>query len=447
MVLDADVVVVGEGVAGCLAAAAARGQGARVILVAAGTGATGLSSTTVDVADDLDFDASAGCERLLYRGAPYLDSVARLAEGDPDHPYARVGSAGCSRIPAALAALQELAIDIELTGSSVVGHNLVLATSLGTVKRTALAPSSVADGDLGLHAGARVGVAHMARLAGFDGRAIAEVLRFMSSNAPPGLQFTVDQVDVPFWQRARDAQRSLQQLARLLDDPIAVSAMARGLEGFLLEHGGLDLLLVPAAIGAEHARLSRFRLQALAGMRVAEVCHAGRSPLGGRFTRALRTGIARAGVTRCQGRVRGVTPEEDGFTLRYETGSGDGDRVHARSLVLATGHLVGGGIAFDRSPRESVMGLPLFLGSESAERPTGRAWMGASYAASHPLLQVGVAIDGSLRPLLTPRGRPVHERLFACGALVGGNDPSRTKAGLGLCALTGFLAGECAAAA
>jgi len=37
---------------------------------------------------------------------------------------------------------------------------------------------------------------------------------------------------------------------------------------------------------------------------------------------------------------------------------------------------------------------------------------------------------------------PVHSRLYAAGALLAGNDPVHDKAGLGLAALTGYLAGN-----
>jgi glycerol-3-phosphate dehydrogenase subunit B len=50
--LEADVLVVGGGLAGALAALSARAAGARVALVRRGPGATALSSGALSVADD-----------------------------------------------------------------------------------------------------------------------------------------------------------------------------------------------------------------------------------------------------------------------------------------------------------------------------------------------------------------------------------------------------------
>ena len=50
-----------------------------------------------------------------------------------------------------------------------------------------------------------------------------------------------------------------------------------------------------------------------------------------------------------------------------------------------------------------------------------------------------------MQPPLDERGRPVHPRLFAAGAVVGGHEQATDGTGLGVAILTGYLAGRAAA--
>jgi glycerol-3-phosphate dehydrogenase subunit B len=63
-----------------------------------------------------------------------------------------------------------------------------------------------------------------------------------------------------------------------------------------------------------------------------------------------------------------------------------------------------------------------------------------------PLLSAGLRVDEALRPL-DERGRPLHPRLYAAGAVVGGHEQATDGTGLGVAILTGWLAGRAASAA
>ena len=56
----------------------------------------------------------------------------------------------------------------------------------------------------------------------------------------------------------------------------------------------------------------------------------------------------------------------------------------------------------------------------------------------------GLRVDARLRPL-DERGRPVHPRLLAAGAVLGGHEQATDGTGLGVAILTGWLAGRAAA--
>jgi glycerol-3-phosphate dehydrogenase subunit B len=60
-------------------------------------------------------------------------------------------------------------------------------------------------------------------------------------------------------------------------------------------------------------------------------------------------------------------------------------------------------------------------------------------------MAAGIRVDASLRPL-ADGAAPVHPRLFAAGAVIGGHEAAADGTGLGTAILTGHLAGRAAAA-
>src|SRR5215218_5237639 len=77
-----DVIVVGTGVAGLAAGVRLAQEGARVLVLAKGIGATHLAGATVDV---LGYDPA--------RVESPDEAIGRLASAQPGHPYARLGAA------------------------------------------------------------------------------------------------------------------------------------------------------------------------------------------------------------------------------------------------------------------------------------------------------------------------------------------------------------------
>jgi len=106
--------------------------------------------------------------------------------------------------------------------------------------------------------------------------------------------------------------------------------------------------------------------------------------------------------------------------------------------VLATGRFLGGGIRCeaDGRLRETVFDLPARAGGREALAALPNESLFAERAAGpHPGLAAGVTADSELRAGSS----------FVCGAVVGGFDPARDEGGLGVCAVTGAVAGRRAA--
>jgi glycerol-3-phosphate dehydrogenase subunit B len=114
--------------------------------------------------------------------------------------------------------------------------------------------------------------------------------------------------------------------------------------------------------------------------------------------------------------------------------------------VLASGRFIGGGIVRRRTLLEPLLNLPVEAseggasGFHLARRPSTTLTV-RQRGAPQPLLAAGLRVDGRLRPL-DPQGRPVHDALFAAGAVIGGHEHAADGTGLGVAVLTGFLAGR-----
>jgi len=130
----AEVLVIGAGMAGAVAALSAARAGAKVVVVRRSLGATALSSGAIDVAVD-----PHGREEIS------IDNAAKeIARTRSHHPYGILQQ----KLPRLMEALQFVASQLpELLRPPSEG-NLLLATPLGTVKPTAMAQVSQAAGDL-----------------------------------------------------------------------------------------------------------------------------------------------------------------------------------------------------------------------------------------------------------------------------------------------------------
>lgn len=305
----ADVLVVGRGAAGALAALAARAAGASVQLVAAGGGATELGSGAWDV---------AGSQRLGPEAdQPLCTHAAASAEGT-----------------AGLAALAWCAEQLDLA-LRADGPMPLLVTEAGRLRRAAAHDPALLD--LSRLPRATVAVAALAGHPSFDAAWLARRLDAHGQDR----RFAA--VELDFVRRGRDRLLHPAELAALLDeDRSARAALARAIVRGL---GGLsfDAVLVPPMLGLD-APL-RAELEGAAGLPIGEIVSGPGAVAGLRLVRQLARRLEAAGVRVHAGRVE--TVERAGRLVRVRT---DGAELRAERLVLATGGHLGGGFDVDAVP-------------------------------------------------------------------------------------------------
>jgi glycerol-3-phosphate dehydrogenase subunit B len=421
-----DVLVVGGGMAGAMAALSARAAGARVALARKGPGATALSSGAIGVAPDL---WAAPSEPFATRLTP-LASARRIAASRPDHPYAVVGGA-LERLEEAVAfAAAELSALLAAPGS----RSLVLATPYGGAAECALAQRTMIAGDLATARGLVAVVGFRGHL-GFDPRLVAEGLgRYVARGAPSALPFEVD-----LFMSEEGATARPHELARALEAPGAAERAGELLRAVLPARA--TAAIFPPVLGVDPAARVMERIAQAAGVPVAETLSDVPSVPGMRLQAALEGRLAAAGVEIVTGAVAGTGPGEPARA--------GGRTLVAGAWVLASGRFVGGGIARHGVLEETLLGIPV-QASESgasgihlAPRPPETLTV-RERRAPQPLMAAGVRVDPKLRPLGS-RGTPVHPRLFAAGAVIGGHEAAADGTGLGAAILTGYLAGRAAA--
>jgi glycerol-3-phosphate dehydrogenase subunit B len=425
---DADVLVVGGGMAGTIAALAARDAGARVVLVRRAPGASALSSGAIGVAPD---PLALPGEPLSAACGP-VEAARRIARLRPDHPYAVLGP----RLEALAEALDFASRALAPLLAPPLDRPRFLATPFGTAVPAALCQRSQAGGDLVAVAGTLV-VAGLRGHLGFDAAQVGAGLERQRARGGPAVMAV--EVDPGL---AGLALLRPHELARALEAPGAAEALGAAIRAAL--PAGAGAVLVPPVLGLEPGARVPERVAAAAGLPVAETLSDVPSVPGLRLQAALAAALRAAGVEIVQGTV------EDASGPGAPATAG-GVRITAARWVLATGRFVGGGIARRGTLRETTLGLPVQAaegreaGLDLAARPAASLTLRAR-AGPQPLLSAGVRVDAGLRPL-DSRGRPAAGRLFAAGAVVGGHEQASDGTGLGVAILTGWLAGRAAARA
>jgi glycerol-3-phosphate dehydrogenase subunit B len=270
---------------------------------------------------------------------------------------------------------------------------------------------------------------------GFDARLVQAGLRRLAPlGAPAAEAIEID----PFGEA--QAMARPHDLARALEAPGGAEAAGDRLRAAL--PAGAAAALLPPVLGLSAASRVAARISARAGVPVAETLSDVPSVPGVRLQDAIEARLAAAGVTLVEAALEpGSGPGQ--------TARAGGREIVAGAWVLATGRFVGGGIRRRGALEEPLLGIPV----QAAEGRESGVHLSARPAASltvrdrraaQPLLSAGLRVDAALRPL-DERGRPVHPRLFAAGAVVGGHEQAADGTGLGVAILTGYLAGRAAA--
>lgn len=404
-----DVLIIGAGPAGLLAAWAARRRGAQVRVLAAGIGATHVSPGWIGVLDATDDLAAA------------LDGW-RAAH--PAHPYALTGR---EALEGGIAALREVCAPAGLNYVGDLASNFRLPTALGAALPAALVPASFAAGDL--RRPDPMLIAGPAGWRDFYPRLCADNL------ARQGFATQSATFDLPEMAAASRFDLTAVGLARLFEQAEVRMKVAAQLKPRL---DGAARVGLPAVLGlARHAEAWR-DLQDRIGVPVFEIPTLPPSVPGMRLFDAFKAALTRAGVpilldmtvTRGEVAADRATGVVAPNVVREAT-------YRAHTIILATGGLYGGGIASNHRGelREAVFDLPVYA-------PDGPGdWFAAQFLAraGHAVHYAGVRANARLQPV-DEAGNVVLQNVRIAGRLLASYNPVVEGSTEGVWLATGYSA-------
>jgi glycerol-3-phosphate dehydrogenase subunit B len=417
---EKDLVIIGTGMAGMAAAIFAARQG----LDTAQVGIMGQINFASGLIDLLGVHPVG---RNRTRSDPW-SAMDELIRDEPDHPYARLAP---EQIQLALKTVFEFLASSGLPYHCEGSVNQKVLTPVATRKVTYAVPHSMAPG-VGVMAERRSClIIDFHGLKGFSAAQIAGRL----GDRWRGLRSA--RIKIP----RTSGEVYIENIARSLESERNRRELADAIKPHLKDESALGM---PAILGVHRTGQIVADLERWLGVQVFEIPTMLPAIAGLRLRESLENGLRAQGVQFFhQHKVNAVKRRSDGSWL-LTVGEGDAEnRLAARSVILASGRFLGGGLQAERTRiRETLFDLPV-------RQPADRShWHRKDllHLTGHPVNRAGLATDRRFRPV-APDGMPVHDNLFAVGSILADQDWMRQKCGSGLAIATAFGAVRGATAA
>jgi glycerol-3-phosphate dehydrogenase subunit B len=344
------------------------------------------------------------------------------------HPYRLAGK---ESVRAGIEILRDLCHQADLPYVGNISRNLRLPTALGTVHPTALAPKSLALGDL--RDNTPITIAGIDGFRDFYPKLVAANLQKAGVTVADALH-----LPLPLLVARRD--RYAMDLAHSFDDPHFRDEVVRIWKPRL---SGVKRLGLPAILGLKKPRHTHGELQERLGMTVFEIPTLPPSLPGFRLERLLRRKAVEMGVfliegPKVLGRVEGSAKAARISGVVLQT-TGGARTLTADIVILATGGVLHGGLVFQQNGRvrESVLDLPVIC-DEGRHR-----WTTSSPLKSQAYTKYGLLVDEQMQPLGAD-GLPIYTNLYCAGGILADADRSGEGSRQGIGVATAYRAIEAA---
>ena len=370
-----DVIVVGGGLAGLMAACVAASRKQSVTVLTYGSGSLPLASGTID-----------------------FGSLKNLPA---HHPYKKIG---VSNLNAAAKFLVDITAQANLP--YVVGEKIPVVTAVGTLKYSALVPESMDASQLAT--ARKIFVVELAGLKDFYAPMIADNLKKFF----PDKTFETTKIDLHLLGGRDVTCMDAAQLIADNEQPLANELKT-------LNATADDAIILPPIFGVM-GNFSRSTVQTQIKAQIIETTCLPPSPPGIRLQRAFMKFLQSSGVKFFENTkvVRGVVEGRKVTGVVVENVVRE-KIFRAKKIILATGGFYSGGITmrdFDQ-PREPIFDLPVFF-------PTGAEnWSNAQLFSDKPqgFATTGIFTNERLNPI-DANGNVLFDNLHVVGNNLGGVD-------------------------
>jgi glycerol-3-phosphate dehydrogenase subunit B len=397
-----DLIVIGMGLSGLMAAKTAAELGKKVLIIGKGVGSLGLFSNTIDVLGTIS-------KKMTMR-----DTLYRWIKDHPQHPYAKVG---LTDVDQALSSFTSL-FPPPYSFQTIADRNCLIPTGAGTLRTTYLIPATMVPGTSLKEGGGLI--------IGFKGfkdfyaSLVAQQLKCRGLALPLPDAFR-QEITATAFSRLFERTRFREKIGTEIKKHLKVETCV-----------GL-----PALLGMNHPFQVKKDLEELIGAEVFEIPILPPSIPGMRIFNRFKMWLIQRGVTFLLGysvsktisdrrRCEGIEVLHPPISTSYSSGR----------YILATGRFMGGGLrANEEKIFEPNFNLPVFQPKSREE------WFQKSFFNDlpHPIHQAGILTDSSFRPI-DQKGELILENVWIAGSILSHHHGVDEKSREGIEIATGYAA-------
>jgi|GEM_PF-7109940 len=430
--MKADVVIIGGGLSGVVAALAAHEKGAKVKLVRKAYGRTALGNGTMSFAAQ-ENDGQKNT----------LKSRMAIAAKNELLPYSVIKDPLKSMKQAykQLAGHLSGGFEREIDDDTPV---MLCLSEGGALLRSDMAVPQIKSGDLARYVGdgVKIAVIGFAELPFFRPKLLKE--QWLMDIKEAGIEkaeirvFSLPMLDdgkLPFF-------RMYSEAARVIDAMDALGPLAERIRDEIKGYKA-DLLLLPPMMGL--ARRDAVRdISELIGLPCAEVAGGHQAVAGLRLQQLLDEALQTAGVEIINGEAVGFEIKDGRITKLAVKSGGEKADIEAAAYVLAAGRFIGGGLREARGISEPLFGLPVMYAEKNIAGLPAIKLVERDYAAKHVIFSCGIDVNERMQPLDEKR-EVKAANLYACGDIIGGYDLVLDGCAEGVALASAYIAGANAA--
>lgn len=396
-----DLIVIGIGLSGLIAAKTAVEMGKKVLIIGKGMGTVCLFSNTIDLLGSIPPSVSV------------FDGICQWIKEYPHHPYGKIDS---EIIKESLRAFNSV-FPSNYTFRNEDDRNCLIPTPLGTFKPTYLIPPTMVSWNGGKEESLIIGFRGLkdfyadliSRRIGCNG---------ITLSYPELISNEVTQT----------------QMARLFEKRDFREIVAKEIKKYLKKERYIGL---PAVLGIDFPSDVKNDLERLIGIKIFEIPTLPPSIPGLRIFNYFKQWLIQKGATLLYGYKVTNSILKGKICEGIEVYNPPNKSLYmADRYILATGRFIGGGLqAQSNFISESLFNLPVSFTRFQKD------WFDSSFFGRHPIHKAGITVNSNFQPI-SEKGEIIVENLWVCGTILSEHNYFDEKSKEGIEISTGYMAAK-----